>query len=65
MPQFRVSVDFGKEGVEQLEVNANNVGVALKQAYEITAERKTNPVSVNVVRVIEEVWETRSPVMKA
>ena len=64
MPQYRVNVDFGNEGVEQVEIDAKNVGVALRKAYELALDRRTNPVSVNVVRVIEEAWETTSPVMK-
>ena len=64
MIQYRVNVDFGIEGIEQMEIDAPNVGVALRKAYELALDRRTNPVSVNVVRVIEEAWQTTSPVMK-
>ena len=61
MLQYRVNVDFGVEGIEQMEIDAPNVGVALRKAYEIALDRKQNPVAVSVVQVIDQSWITTAP----
>ena len=56
MTNFRVRIDFGTDGVVDIETTGT-VGGALRTAYEEALNRKQEPVSVNVLRVIEERWE--------
>jgi len=64
MTIFRVRIDFGADGVVDIETTGT-AGGALRTAYEEALNRKQEPVSVNVVRVIEEQWEVTSPIRNA
>ena len=64
MPQFRIRIDFGDEGVVDL-VKTGNIGEALRDAYEEALNRKQNPVAVNVQRVVNNEWVDTAPVAKA
>lgn len=52
MTRFRVIVDMGENGVVDLEASGN-ISNALKAAYAECKQRKTNPISVNVVQMAE------------
>lgn len=64
MTKFRVRIDFGSEGVVDMETTGT-AGEALRTAYEEALNRRQEPVSVNVVRVITEQWEVTAPVRNA
>jgi len=64
MAKFRVRIDFGDEGIVDLERDGN-IGVALRDAYEEALNRKLTPVSVNVQRVVANKWIDTAPVAKA
>jgi hypothetical protein len=60
MPQFRVRIDLGTDGV--IDLKTDNISSALKEAYQQCKERKQNPVAVNVTQVVEQgKWEASVP----
>ena len=64
MAKFRVRIDFGDDGIVDLERDGT-FGVALRDAYEEALNRKMTPVSVNVQRVVSNKWIDTAPVAKA
>ena len=60
MPQYRIRVDMGTDGV--VDLTADSISKALKNAYEQCKERRTNPVNVTVTQVVEQgKWTASSP----
>ncbi len=64
MAKFRIRIDFGDDGVVDLE-KTGNIGQALRDAYEEALNRKQNPVAVNVQRIVNNEWIDTAPVAKA
>ena len=52
MPQYRIRVDLGTDGV--VDLTADNIKTAMKEAYDQCKQRRTNPVNVTVTQVVEQ-----------
>lgn len=60
MPQYRIRVDLGTDGV--VDTTAETISQALKAAYEECKSRRTNPVNVTVTQVVEQgKWQASTP----
>jgi hypothetical protein len=60
MPQYRIRVDKGTDGV--VDLTASTISQALKNAYEECKSRRTNPVNVTVTQVVEQgKWMASTP----
>jgi len=49
---FRIRIDFGSDGIVDIE-HEGGIGSALRKAYDECANRKTNPVAISTVQVID------------